>query len=139
MVNKPKRSPAALVLDIVIGLLCVALIGAAAFAATSFYDSFGFDYDADSFYYRLTDGDYSQMVEMYYYNEANGVKADSELRQYYAVAEYFEAASWYKAFDSAGDSARAAEYETKMADAGNDMGALSMVAEDIRQSLGING
>ncbi len=136
MENK-RKSPVNLVLDIVIVLLCFALVGAAAFAISSFHDSFGWAYDADSFYYRLSDGDYGAAVEMYYLNQANNVKADDELRQYYAVAEYFEAASFYKAFSYAGDELRAEKYLAHMDEAESRMGALSFEADKINERLGI--
>ena len=126
--NKKKRSPGIVALDIVIGILCLALVGAAGFAL---------DMWQESFYYRLSDGDYGAMVEMYHYNEANNVKPDKSLRQYYAVAEYFEAASWYKVYSQSGDMHRAAGYEEAMARAEKEMGALYMVAGDICRQLNI--
>ena len=135
--NKKKRSPGLVALDIVIGILCLALVGAAGFALDMWQESFGWEYDEDSFYYRLSDGDYGAMVEMYHYNEANNVKPDKSLRQYYAVAEYFEAASWYKVYSQSGDMHRAAGYEEAMARAEKEMGALYMVAGDICRQLNI--
>jgi len=137
-VENKRKSPVNLVLDIVIVLLCLALVAAAAFAVSSFRDSFGWAYDADSFYYRLSDGDYGSAVEMYYLNEANKVKADDELRQYYAVAEYFEAASFYKAFRDAGDEGSAERYLARMEDAERRMGVLSFEAGKIDDILGID-
>ena len=101
-------------------------------------ESFGWEYDADSFYYRLSDGDYGAMVEMYYLNEAYNVEPDEELNMYYGAARYFEAASWYKAYIEAGDDARAAAYRLTMDEAEAQMGALSMVAGDICAALDIS-
>ena len=137
MENK-RKNPLHLLLDILIGILCLALVGAAAFALSSYQDSFGWEYDADSFYYRLSDGDYASMVEMYYLNEAYDVKPDEELCMYYGAAKYFEAASWYKAYLDAGEDERAAEYLARMTAAEEEMGALSMVAQDMRVALGIS-
>ena len=135
--NNKQKNPVHLVLDIVIGLLCLALVGAGAFAISMWQESFGWQYDADSFYYRLSDGDYGAMVEMYYLNEANDVRPDEELSMYYGVAKYFEAASWYKVYDDSGDAARAADYRETMEVAQKQMGALSMVAGDVKDALGI--
>ena len=137
MVNK-RKNPVHLVLDIVIGILCLALVGAGAFAISMWQESFGWEYDADSFYYRLSDGDYGAMVEMYYLNEAYNVEPDEELNMYYGAARYFEAASWYKAYSEAGDDSRAAVYRRTMDEAEQQMGALSMVAGDICQALNIS-
>lgn len=135
--NKTKKSPVNVVLDIVIVLLCLALVGAVAFAIDIYMESFGWSYDADSFYYRLSDGDYGAMVDMYYSNESNNVKPDEELGMYYAVAEYFEAASWYKAYGEAGDSRWGEVYRQAMDEAQAQMGSLNMLAEDIRIALEI--
>ena len=128
------KSLSAHLLDGVITLLCIALVGAAIFAVSSLRDSLDLNYDADSFYYRLSDGDFGAMVEMYYSNESMGAKADEELRQYYAIARFYEAAIWYRAY--AGQP-EAADYLAKMDEARGAMGELSFVAEDIRSQLKI--
>lgn len=135
--NKTKKSPVNVVLDIVIVLLCLALVGAVAFAIDMYMESFAWSYDADSFYYRLSDRDYGAMVDMYYSNESNNVKPDEELEMYYAVAKYFEAASWYKAYSEAGDSQWMTVYREAMDEAKAQMGSLNMLAEDIRLALEI--
>ena len=127
-----RKGAAVFLLDILLGVLTVALIGAAVFAVGSFRDSLDLAYDADSFYYRLSDGDYGSMVEMYYTNEGLGTRADEELRQYYAIAEYYEAAVWYKAYE--GEEA-AERYLAEMESARARMGELGFVAEDIRAAL----
>lgn len=136
--NNKRKNPVHIVLDIVIGILCIALVGAGAFAVSMWQESFGWEYDADSFYYRLSDGDYGAMVEMYYLNEAYNVEPDEELNMYYGAARYFEAASWYKAYSEAGDDARAVAYRLTMDEAEAQMGALSMVAGDICKALNIS-
>lgn len=121
-------------LDIVIVILCAALVGAAIFAVSSLRDSLDLAYDADSFYYRLSDGDFGSMVEMYYSNESIGAQADEELQQYYAIARYYEAACWYRAYAGREEAAR---YLADMTTAECNMGELSFVAEDIRTKLGM--
>lgn len=136
MENK-RKSPVNLVLDIVIVLLCLALVGAVAFAVSSFHDSLGWAYDADSFYYRLSDGDYGAAVEMYYLNQAYDAKADAELQQYYAVARYFEAASFCRAYSDAREDGWVQHYMQRMDEAERDMGPLSFEADKINEKLGI--
>jgi len=92
------------ILDIAIGFLCVVCVAAAVFAVKEFRYSYDYSYDAESFYYRLEDGDFAQMVEMYHTNEAAGAEADEELSQYYGVAKYFEAASYYNIYESENDT-----------------------------------
>ena len=74
------------------------------------------------------------MVEMYYSNGSIGARADEELQQYYAIARYYEAACWYRAYAGRKEAAR---YLADMTAAERDMGELSFVAEDIRTRLGL--
>lgn len=134
---KKRRSPGILALDIIVGILCVITIGAGVFAFTSFKEDWGYSFDADSFYYRLEDEDFGQMVEMYYANEAAGIDADEELKQYYGVAKYFEAASYYKAYQEAEDSEQALKYQGKMQEAQNEMGELNFLSDRICEKLEI--
>ena len=135
--NKNKKRPAHFILDILIGILCVLLVGAGVFTVKMINEDINFSYDADSFYYRLQDENYSTMVEMYYTNEASNVKADQELQQYYGVAKYFEAASYYKAYEIAKDFDQIKKYKAQMKDAENEMGQLKFVTEQIDEKLGI--
>lgn len=134
---KRKRRPAHIVMDIVIGVLCVLLVGAGAFTINMINEDINFRYDVESFYYRLQDEAYSQMVEMYYANEESGVKADEELKQYYGVAKYFEAASYYKAYKIVEEPEEMNKYEAQMKNAEKEMGELSFVSKQIDERLGI--
>lgn len=132
-----KKGPVNLVLDIIIGILCVIVVGAVIFVIASFKENYSYSFEADSFYYRLEDEDYSQMVEMYYANEAAGIKADEKLQQYYGVTKYFEAASYYKVYQEAEDTRQMQIYSEKMADAQEEMGELDFLGEKICEKLGI--
>lgn len=129
-------NPLNLALDIVIGILCVVLVGAVAFAISSFWENYSYSYSEDSFYYRLEDKSYGQMVEMYYTNEAAGVKPGEDMREYYGVAKYFEAASYYKIYREAGDLQKAQEYHEKMETALEEMEELKFVGDKICEKLG---
>lgn len=128
------KSRGIFLLDVIIAVLSVALVGAAVFAVSGLRDSLDLAYDADSFYYRLSDGDFGTMVEMYYDNESIGAKADEELQQYYAVARFYEAACWYRAYEGRGEAAR---YLADMESAARDMGSLAFLAEEIAEQLKI--
>ena len=132
-----KRSPLHVVLDIVIGIMSVLAVGAVIFTINMFAEEWSFSYDAESFYYRLESEDYRDMVEMYYMNETAGVKPDEELEQYYGVAKYFEAASYYKVYHDAEDEEQMAKYLNRMEMAREQMGALNIAAEDIDDKLGL--
>ena len=132
-----KRSPLHIVLDIVIGIMSVLAVGAVIFTINMFAEEWNYSYDAESFYYRLESEDYRDMVEMYYMNESAGVKPDEELEQYYGVAKYFEAASYYKVYQDDGDEEQMAKYLNRMEMAEEQMGVLSIAAEDIDDKLGL--
>lgn len=89
----------------------------------------------DSFLYAIEDGDYSRMVEMMYLNEAAGVETSEIYEECYAVARYYEAATYYKAYKNAGDMARAQEKKQIMERQISRMGELSGCAEDIDKIL----
>jgi len=132
-----KRKPLHLVLDILIGILCVLTVGTAAFTIKMLNEDLNFSYDEESFYWRFQDEDYGQMVEMYHQNEAAGVKEDEELRQYYGIAKYYEAASYYRAYEESGNKEAANQYRAQMEEAENEMGELGFASETIKEKLQI--
>lgn len=132
-----KKSTANRILDIVIGLLCVVLVGSAVFAVTSFRDASDIGYSESLFVYRLEEEDFDRMTEMYHSNEAAGIKADQKLEPYYGIAEYFEAASYYKAAVHTNDAEGMMHYRQKMDAAEQRMGELSFVSEIIREKLAL--
>jgi len=123
--------------DLLLGIMCVIVVGALAFAISMFREEYSYHYTADSLYYRLEDEDFGSLVEMYYANEAAGVKADEDMKEYYGVARYFEAASYYKLYAQVQDGAKAEYYQTQMEEAKKQMGALSFLDEKILEKLGI--
>lgn len=134
--HKEKRGPIRWGLDLVIGFLCVILVGTVIFAVSTIKEDWNYSHDVDSFYYRLQDEDFGTMVEMYYRNKEAGVKGNRELQQYYGIAEYFEAASYYKAYKETGREEQLKKYADKMEHALTHMGELSFVSDSICQSLG---
>lgn len=96
-----------------------------------------YQYEENSFAYRLQDERYGDMVEYYHDNVAYDSKASQTMSEYYAVAEYYEAALYYKAFSQNGDTARAEKYLKKMEAAGKKLGMLSATGESIKKELGL--
>lgn len=92
---------------------------------------------AGSFVYRLNDGDYNRMVQYYHENEGKDIEITSELREFYALARFYEAAVYYKGFQSTGDTARAAAYAEKMKAAERDLGELSGTQKKVLKLLEI--
>ncbi len=126
-----KKKPIIIILDILIVVLTVCAVGAGVFAVNMLNETYASSYDTESFYYRLNDESYAQMVEMYYSNEMADVEADEELEQYYGVAKYFEAASYYVMYQKAGDQEKVIKYQEEMAEAKEDMGELAFVSDKI--------
>lgn len=103
----------------------------------SFQETY-YSYSEDSFYYRLVDGDYASMVTMYYENKANDREEDENLEEYYGVAKYFEAASYYKIYNEIGDTVRANFQREKMQAALEEMGDLAGEEQRIKEKLDIS-
>ena len=92
---------------------------------------------ASSFWWDYDNGRYVDSIQSRYENTYNGVKETDELKQCYAVAEYFEAASLYKASVHTGKEDKAMKHLETMAKAYSEMGDVSYLAEDIDAKLGI--
>ena len=88
--------------------------------------------------YCIQYGDYHTLVTRYHENMAAGVEGNSEMKEYYGVAKYVEAASYYKVFLEAGDTARAEQEKAKMEQALAEMGGWSILQDEIDGKLGIN-
>lgn len=123
--------------DLILGSMCVIVVGALVFAISMFREEYSYHYSEDSLYYRLEEEDFGSLVEMYYANEAAGVKADEGMKECYGVARYFEAASYHKLYVQAQDVAKAEHYRTQMEEAKTQMGALSFLDQKILEKLGI--
>lgn len=135
--KKKKQDIKIIILNIVIGVLVFFLFITGTYALEEFRYEFDNGYKEESFIYRIRDEDYDEIVRMYHENQAYGVEFDEEGQEYYAVAKYYEAASFYKAFSKAGDTVRMERYLHKMQDAAAKMGAMSFTKEKIDEKLGI--
>lgn len=90
----------------------------------------------NSFYYAMESKRYDNLLDYYYTNLSEGYGEKSSFKEYYAVAKYYEAALFYKAFDNVGDEERAGAQMTRMIQAASEMGEFSAVQEEINDSLG---
>lgn len=135
---KQKRQDIKLIiLNIVIGVLVFFLLITGTYALEEFSYEFDNGYKEESFLYRIKDERYHETVRMYHENEAYGKKFGEEGQEYYGIARYYEAASFYKAFSEAGDKERMERYLDKMEDAEEDMGAMAFVKDKIDEKLGL--
>lgn len=94
-------------------------------------DQYHYHYDEDTFLYSIQDGQYSELPEKKIRNEMEHVKADAQMLECYAVADYYEAASLYYAYENIGNAAKAAIAKSDMEEAEGRMGDLSYCAEEI--------
>lgn len=122
---------ALIILSIALVVSLIALISELRFMNTTYTR------DADDFWYTIEYGNYSDLVTMKADNEAKGVHKTSELKQCYAVADYFEAASLYKAAVYKGDTEAMKQYLLRMEEAYVLFDDISYVAEEIDENLGI--
>ena len=58
-------------------------------------DQYHYHYDEDTFLYSIQDGQYSELPEKKNCNEMEHVKADAQMLECYAVADYYEACLLY--------------------------------------------
>ena len=75
------------------------------------------------------------MVQMYHRNVALGKGEEKELQEYYAVARYYEAASYYKIYLEKNDEDRRTKEFEKMQEAFSQMGDFSFVRDKIHKVL----
>ncbi len=127
-----------LIANIVLVLLSITLV-IALLTLVAEVGSFNkyYDKEANSFWWDYDNGRYVDSISSKYRNEYNGIKETAELTQCYAVCEYFEAASLYKAAVHTGKEDKAMKYLETMAKAYSEMGDVSYLAEDIDAKLGI--
>ncbi len=127
-----------LITNVIIGFLCFVFVILLFFVIDQVRDA-GKVYtrSEDLMVYNIQSGDYDSMIRGAYINEMYGVKASETMKECYAVAHYYEAASLYKAYEAAGKVEKAAEKKCIMEEQEALMGELSFAAEDIRKELGI--
>lgn len=126
-----------LALDLAILVMCVVFVGSVIKVAVSFHEAYDRGYDSDALYYRLRDQDYARLAELTWQNRMNGREDDADSQEYYAVADYYEAAVQYRMCQEAGDNNGAENWLKKMAEAENRMGAFAAEREKIDRILGI--
>ena len=89
-----------------------------------------------SFYYYVENGKYVDAVAAKNRNEAGGytVQSNKEYKEYYALADYFYAASLYKVYSAGGDP-RAEEALKTMEESAALVGDLQFAIEDVNSIL----
>lgn len=99
--------------------------------------NYSWEREEDSFWYSINDGNYASLIDDTWTNRFSDIKETDGLEQCYAVAEYFEAASLYKAADYTGDTQKKEKYAKIMEEKLAYFGDIMYIAEDINMKLGI--
>ena len=94
-------------------------------------DIYHYSYDEDTFLYTIQDGRYSELPDKKRRNEMEHVKADVQLQECYAVADYYEAASMYYMYLQNGDTEKGQKAQADMKTAQSGMGELEYCAAEI--------
>ena len=134
--TKEKRELFATILNGVILVLIVAvLLQTVVLVRLLWREVRGYTYKESTFLYDVEYGQYDRMLEKMYTNESFGVKPTKTMEECYAVARYFEAASYEIACRQDGQIERADQYLKIMEEQEEKMGDFYYVIEDIHKKL----
>ena len=126
-----------LVMKAVIVVLCILLFASVAVMIENLHDAITYRISENTLRSRVEYGNYASLVDHYHQNMAAGATGHKEEKEYYGVAKYYEAASFYKAFSTAGDTERVEREKQKMDAAYEEMGGWKIAKEAIDAELGI--
>ena len=124
-----------LLLDIAIVIMCIVTIGFAWGAGAEFFTDSDIGYSEDFLYYVTRDGNYTSLAYMTWTNRMNGKGEREDSQEYYAIADYYDAAVQYYMCEKAGDAAGAKRWQEKMKDAEGRMGGFLAEKEKIDRML----
>lgn len=123
-----------LILNILIVVLCVAIVGVGAGAIVEYASMDDYEFELEDYIYYLQKGSYNDIAE----RSLKDPEITEEEEPYVAIGEYFQAASFYKAYVTAGDSEKADEARSRMEAAAEGMGLLAGERDKMDALLGIN-
>ena len=134
--QKKKKDPIIILLDIIIVVLLFVMIYSAQSAIFfgSRVNKKSFSQDAGMLAFDLQRNDYAAFIQGNYINEFNG---DTQSEAYMALAEYIEAASMYKVYDTKGYTDRAGKQRTIMDESRNVMSELTVFADKADEMFGL--
>lgn len=126
-----------LIMNIAIVVLCLLLVCTGAVMVEELRSAFSTYYSEDNMGYNVEYGSYDYLAEQYHMLAAEEVRVSRKAREYLGVAKYFEAAFFYKAYETVGDAERAALAKEDMNRAYEEMGGWNIVKKDIHEKLGV--
>ena len=136
-VNKNSSRVVKWILNIIIVILCFFFVITAGVMIEEIYSAATYPRSEDGFYYNVEGEQYYNMVGGYYSNIFAGYEGNRNMKEYYGVAQYFEAASLYKAYTSVGNTELADIFLERMKKLEAEMGGWSIAKEPIHKQLGI--
>lgn len=98
----------------------------------------GYKTSEDHLLYYVQEGNYARMVERIQMNEFLGVKPSQTMKECYAIARYYEAATFYKAFIENNNLEKAAGKKEIMDQQEQLAGEMKYIINEINESLEIN-
>lgn len=126
-----------LILNIIIIILSFVLVITVGVMIGEFSDATTYVYGEDNFYYDIEGERFFDMVGDYHSNAQAGYEGNKNMKEYYGVAEYYEAASLYRAYTVTGNTEWADFFKEKMNQAEPQMGGWSITKDAIHAQLGI--
>lgn len=127
-----------IILNIIIAFLCLVFVISSGILVSEVVGYHRNYYpDENSFLYAVQEQDYVRMVDMMHRNLAADVKSNETFEECYAVARYYEAATYFKAYKEAGNDKAAQEKAKIMEEQVLLMGDLTYAAAEIDAKLGI--
>ncbi len=133
-----KKSLKELLANAVIVILSIGLvISIGVFLTEVNYMNYSYEREESSFWYNIENENYSRLVRDRWINVFEDVKETEGLQQCYAVADYFFAASMYKAALETQNTELMEKYEQQMQDAYTYFYDITYIAEDINNKLGL--
>ncbi len=134
--RKKKLTKAEFGMNVVIVILSVGLVIAAYWMVFNLV-LVKYPMNEQSFAYALREEKYLQLATDYRTNRHEDAEDKEELQEYYAVAEYFRAASLYHAYEEAENDSMSQMYKAKAKYAAQNMGDFADFKDKIDLKLGI--
>ncbi|MBR5579521.1 MAG: hypothetical protein IKW28_11075 [Lachnospiraceae bacterium] len=102
--------------------------------------SYGTDYyeKEEPFLYAIQGKDYPRLLEISYYNRVVDQEKSDKYSEYHGIADYFEAASYYRAYKENKEKEKEERMKRQMEEAKERMGDYSYLQEEIHEILGID-
>lgn len=125
-------------MNIVIGILCLVLFGRVVSMIESIVYACGRSVSAGQLGRDVRYDDFASLLGDYYTDVTTGARTNSEIKEYYGVARYYEAMLWHRAYMETGDQERASEEQKKAEEAYDEMGSWNILAESIGNILSLS-